>query len=336
MVKYRFAFDNKKTTIIASEIAGKTVSNKFYCISCGEELIARVNGKIQQPHFAHKVKAECNGETYLHKLGKAVFVETYNSCLESGKPFIIKLKHEKKCKKFFPLLISECSVGHIEKEYDLTDYYHEVRVESRDGSFIPDVMLVSKSRENDKIYIEIAVTHFLSSEKENSDNRIIEIPIESEDDIEKIKEAKLSDKNSMFFGFNQESTSITDVECKCLNKKHYVFYVYDNGRSIINYSELSTIQSKINKNRSKLLYVNILTSKNETNNGLNEIGSFMSSLYSEQVYLAHERKIAIKNCNLCRYHGFSWTVGKGIFCKTYKKDCSSNDAVDCDRYRPEI
>jgi hypothetical protein len=226
MAKYKYAFDKNGLTVSAEAIARKPVNEDYWCIGCESPVIAKVNGEIKKPHFAHKAQVECNGETYLHKLGKSAFVETYRKCLELGNPFIIKVSATKICTKMSPIIMKNCIFEEIEKEYDLTDYYQEVFVEKKDGEFIPDVLLVSTKNPDQKIFIEIACTHFLSEKKEQSMNRIIEIPIESEDDIEKIKKASLSPADAMFVRFNHSSETVTDSECRCARRNCYAFYVY--------------------------------------------------------------------------------------------------------------
>jgi hypothetical protein len=117
-------------------------------------------------------------------------------------------------------------LGDEEHEYDLTQFYSELKVEKRDNTFIPDVSLHNKSR-NDLIYIEIAVSHFLSEVKMASEKRIIEIPIRNEDDIEVIRNARLTSSNARFQGFVPKVNSIPDSECLCAKKKVYAFYVYE-------------------------------------------------------------------------------------------------------------
>ena len=60
----------------------------------------QVLSKIKKPHFAHKTVLECNGETYLHRLGKRAFFETYQKCLAENEPFYITFHVPKKCQKF--------------------------------------------------------------------------------------------------------------------------------------------------------------------------------------------------------------------------------------------
>lgn len=336
MIKYRFALNENGQTVCADDIAGQLVVDKYSCVGCGNPLIAKVNGEKVKPHFAHKVQVECSGETYLHKLGKAAFVETYKKCLEEGEPFKIRLRSAKTCTKFYPAIMTGCSLGEVEKEYDLTGYYQHVEVEKRDGQFIPDVLLVSKTRPDETIYIEIAYTHFLSEQKERSHKRIIEIPIESEEDVEKIRRANLSANEALFIGFNHATEAITDSECKCASKKCYAFFVYKSGKSNLELNELVAVHAKA-AGKGQVIYSNLFFPDGGEKRKAFQDQAEGGRLYIEQVKLAASRDVPIKNCYICRYHGENYDSVNGhtIFCKTFKKTCGSNEAAECERYRKD-
>lgn len=336
MAKYKFAKQSDGRIISANDIANKPVTDTYTCLGCGNLLTAKVNGEHKQPHFAHKVKIECNGETYLHNLGKTVFFETYKRCLENNDPFYITLEAEKKCKKFRPVILTNCDLGSVEKTYDLTDYYHDITIETRDNQFTPDLLISRKGFPDDKIYIEIAVTHFLSQEKSSSGNRIIEIPLEDESDIEKIAKAHLSKNDAMFIGFNHSTTAITDAECKCAKNKCYGFFVYSSGKSILQYSTFASHYSLLLRNNGKIIYSNFIKDHREQDNELFELTEVSGALFVQQVELASKRGVNIRNCFLCNFHGENrgYDRSNPIFCRGKKFTCSSNQAADCNWYKP--
>jgi hypothetical protein len=306
-------------------------------------MIAKVNGKIHRPHFAHKTQAECNGETYLHQLGKRAFVETYKKCLEEGRPFTISVPTPRRCTRFKGLVTCFSKLEGCKQEYDLTSYYSEIGVECIDGAFVPDVILGSKSRPLDKIYIEIAVTHFLSEAKKHSDNKIIEIPINSEEDVEHIRCERITSESAVFIGFAPTLGIIPHDQCLCASKSVNCFFVYESGKAFLEQASLAETQIKIARLKSKLAYYNILIphGSGEWGGNAREVGVFESvrgKLFTEQVRLAAERGAPIKNCFLCRYHGDNWSgeTEHSIYCKTFRKACNSSEASQCDRYRPEL
>jgi hypothetical protein len=334
VVQYRYAFDSNGTVVTADFLAGTEITGTYSCISCDQPLIARVNGKIQRPHFGHKAQVECNGETYLHRLAKRVFQETYSHCLKTCTPFTITFTTPRICNKYKSLITRCCELGEDHHEYDLTQYYTDIHMETRDGEFIPDISLHSKTRPNDLIYLEIAVSHFLSEAKSASAKRIIEIPIRNEDDVDAIRAAKLTPENASFTGFFPKVNAVSDAECKCAREQVFAFYVFNSGKAYLDHGPLQQIQSKILNNKDKLKYVNLIPDQSDDKK-FYSFGRTRGYLFVEQVRLAHERSVLIKNCYLCRYHGDNWdaSVEHSIFCKTLKKPCNSNEASQCDRYQ---
>ena len=216
-IKYRFALDKYDNLIDVSELSRQELSkgDKFYSIDFHNELIPKL-GDVVTKHFAHKGDSEGNYESYLHALAKKVFSDEYLLCLKENKPFYFKYKIENKCMK-----LNKLGVACIDEDYklfDLTTKFDQLFIEKRDGHFIPDVMLYNSDK-GDKIYIEIAVTHFCEEDKINSGNRIIEFSIQKEDDINTIldfKEGKVNFNNIKYYNFK----SIKEYNCQgnCGNK----------------------------------------------------------------------------------------------------------------------
>ena len=342
MIQYRYALDSSDRLLVADELRGQENKDELRCISCNQPMIARVNGKIHRPHFAHKTQGECNGETYLHRLGKRVFAETYKKCLEERRPFKISVPTPAQCTRFTGLTTCFSKLEDCNREYDLTLYYSDIGVECPDGAFVPDIILRSSSRPSDRVYVEIAVTHFLSEAKKHSGVKTIEIPIESEDDVERLRCERVTSENAVFIGFAPVPAEITHSQCLCASKPVSCFYVYESGKAFLEQAPLADIQLKVAKLKSKLLYHNILLTSETRGWGVNfrEIGVFeyqRGKLFTDQVRLAAEREVPIKNCYLCRYHGNNWKGDstQSIYCKTFRKPCNSNEASQCDRYRPD-
>jgi len=80
-VKFLFAFDENQNLVNVNDLSKEQKrKTKYTCIGCNSELVPAL-GEIKKKHFRHK-HIVCSGETYLHKLAKEVFYQTYNSCLE--------------------------------------------------------------------------------------------------------------------------------------------------------------------------------------------------------------------------------------------------------------
>ena len=65
MVQYKYAKTESGIITKINDI-NKGTNSKYFCISCGNQLIPKL-GKLRDHHFAHKSsELICNGETYLH------------------------------------------------------------------------------------------------------------------------------------------------------------------------------------------------------------------------------------------------------------------------------
>lgn len=203
-VQYQYAINSSGKTInIDSLIAGSEVRREqFKCISC-DNLLLPVLGQTRRKHFRHKVDIKCSHETYLHKLAKFKFYEIYNTCLQENQPFRIEINSTQYCSFHEEKLLIPCIFSKDKQKFDLTEYFKDIKLETKDGNFIPDLLLTS--RKGEKIFVEIAVTHKSTIKKRQSQQRIIELNINSELDIKLINNQLLSENEKIvFWNFNRE------------------------------------------------------------------------------------------------------------------------------------
>ncbi len=214
-IKYRYALNIHDDTIVDVLDLSKADRHDYQCISCGN-ILRLVYGEDRQKHFRHKVSCECNVETYLHKLAKLTFKKTYEDCIQGGHAYNLEFDRPKHCTHCEG--VKPCRVGSILYTYDLTQRFQAVKLETRDGEFIPDLLLYDPENEHEKLYIEIAVTHRISREKRESDNRIIELRIATEDDLQLIRDCLLSEhsKRVKLFNFDRKKFS-EDFPQECSN-----------------------------------------------------------------------------------------------------------------------
>ncbi|MBD2291908.1 hypothetical protein H6G06_00055 [Anabaena sphaerica FACHB-251] len=128
-------------------------------------------------------------------------------------PFWIEINFTIYCSFYEQELLVPCTFSKCKHKFDLTQYFKDIKLETKDGSFIPDLLLISEKE--DKIFIEIAVTHKSTLEKMQSKQRILELNIRSELDINTIKKCVLKEnKNIYFFNFKrQEKKNFCQGEC---------------------------------------------------------------------------------------------------------------------------
>lgn len=190
---YSFAMD-KESRLVNANDAVKVKGNEYYCPCCGAIMIPR-QGNKRRWHFAHKGNTEnCSYETYLHKVAKKRICECFN---ESPR-FTIRFHQQSVCN------VEECPLGtrkpctwKSEKEFNIKEYYDYCEEEVTIDKFRADLVISNQSNNKPPFLIEIYVTHKSTEEKLNSGYRIIEIQIESEEDINEIISAASIVENSV-------------------------------------------------------------------------------------------------------------------------------------------
>lgn len=177
---YSYALDENQRTIYVEKA---TKDKKYFCPCCGFVMIPK-QGKIRKWHFAHtRESGNCSYETYLHKLAK----KRIRECFEESYKFIIQFYAKSTCNVTdCPLGVSRpCSWDSMQK-FDLKKYYNKCEEEKTIGDFRADLLLTNNAKGYSPILIEIQVSHESTEKKLNSGHRIIEIKIESEEDIDSI------------------------------------------------------------------------------------------------------------------------------------------------------
>jgi hypothetical protein len=316
--QYAYAYDGSRNLVFVNSLKRSSAGSEVYiCLGCGKPLIP-VLGEKRIKHFRHKTDDNCSLETYLHLLGKEYFRQEYTRCLNDQRPFNITLNETWTCTHYEAVVGYSCDLE-IPAEYDLTRHFTDVYLEQRDGQFIPDLLLTNAR--NDKLYVEIYVTHESSIEKRESGFRIIEIHLSTEADLEVIRSCNLTDDydSVSFYNFN---TSKTGKPCKgnC-QTKYPVFIVWGTGRCLLSKKKLGEIANI--KQNGNLAYLRIIKEYDYTD----------SLIFTREAILAYKEKAPIKNCLLCSYYRTFGTEAN--FCSFLRKNGNSNEAANCEHYLPD-
>lgn len=156
-VKLPYALKNNQLIHI-SDLDGSGLQNDCFCPGCGALLIAR-KGKVKVHHFAHYKTTECEHalETALHLAAKEIILKEKKFRIPS---FYKELDEEDIFGENEEVFIElPDSIKLIDEEtFDVDN----VMLEKRTNNIIPDLILVIKGQ---KIFVEIAVTHFIDETK---------------------------------------------------------------------------------------------------------------------------------------------------------------------------
>ena len=185
-IKYQYAYDENDSLVSIGDYTKETSKqHTFTCIVCGSELRPRAIGsKHRRAHFYHKEIVSCNGESYLHKLGKLYIKNKF----DNSDSFVVSYDVSKSCNKHDCNLRNyNCYIEHETNKIDLKEFYDTCTIETTINGYIADLLITnSKDKNIPPILIEVCVTHPCEEDKKNSGLKIIEISIKGEKDIEKI------------------------------------------------------------------------------------------------------------------------------------------------------
>jgi len=330
MIKYQFAYDCQQKIVDIKNLIKTNKTEGFTCLSCGNALIP-VLGEIKEHHFRHKlIVKNCSQETYLHKLAKHKFYETYNKCLKSNKPFIINMKVDSLCDFYEGDFLTICNLKSQMYQFELTQSFKEIYLERKEASFIPDVLLEDRDTGR-KIFFEVFVTNPSSRLKLNSNYMIIEFKIDSEKDIEEIESCLISESSKVKFINFYKKLKTNHCNGKCFqgiipyssNELLYnIFAVFKYGdSSFISNLRLEDIESL----RHKILHLEYLFTVEPPN---------VIRFPRDRVFTNPRTNLRGRSCFLCIHHQPNISLDREgtIFCQSLNKTGNSNMGSKCHKF----
>lgn len=248
----------------------------FKCPRCHKAMYATF-GEVQLPHFRHNGE-KCQYSKYLHDLAEDVFYEEYSKCLDAVIPFLLQMRIPVHCNSACVLKKNEdCREHYIMKTIDLTEEFKlislETRVDVEDSFRRPDILL--ETEDGRQLWVEIWVSHETEEEK-RKEGHIIEIKIDSEKDLEKIRQHMIiqsegKDLAVRIFNIeaneNEEQKALSDSESG-LNFPCEKFYCFEVDR----YGDNEEVSNHIKTTISTDLYYRLILRLNWKGQHLSEYG----------------------------------------------------------------
>lgn len=286
------------------------------CPACKEKLQAK-KGPQKAHHFAHQPGVDCPNalETTLHLLAK----DKIQKAFYEKDVFDIKFLYHSYCKELKSckfIRYDDCETNEL-KTFNLKEYYDTCEQEIPYDEIQRRSDLKIWSKANPKmppIYIEIFVTHPSDTEKLHSGNRIIEIKIDDETDINNVIKNGFEDENLTpyhdkegtpepkisFYGFKTEDYANTNIN-QFIEFSRYI--LYPSGKYQC-YQDCCKCKELKRAPRKEVLYE--LCFHTFVSFGINELAKWMGY-----------RKYAINNCLLCKNYVDHY-YGEGKLCRLYK------------------
>ena len=309
---------NSQGDLVNISTVTKGLACECVCPSCGEKLIAKNGGTKRIHHFAHASGVDCEGayETMLHQLAKIKIQKAFLS----RNVFKVKFEYRSYCpnaKTCGFVRYDNCCILST-KSFNLKDFYDSCEQEIQYDAINrrSDLKIFSsKNPTLSPIYIEFFVTHGSDISKLHHGGRIIEIKIESEQDIEIIvengfvesprdinkyvKEEVEDIRKTTFWGFKSEDNDATTISQE-IEFSRYILYA--SGKSQC-YQDVSSCKSLVKARRQSLLEICFHT-------------PVAFGIYEMAKYQGYKR-FGIKNCLYCKNYVDSYD-GMGKLCCLYK------------------
>lgn len=295
-IKYQYAYDENGVLVNINTLSrDESKSHEYRCIACGSILAPRAIGsKCRRPHFYHKNLVECNGETYLHKLGKLYIKKRFDESEHFFVSYPAELEcSEKDCRLRNPNCVKE-QYEHNE-EFDLKQYYdtctEEVGVSPY--PFVADLLLTNSNNEKiQPVLIEICVTHSCEEEKRNSGLRIIEVKISNEADIERLFDNDVLKEKYSYSGKNKDVEFISFKRDICRKATADIYRYVINKFTPEGYLErISCSRANYKARKDSDLEMNVVW-----NIRMDYIPDCKLS-----IWLYHNK--GYRRCNICKYYG---------------------------------
>lgn len=339
-VKYSYCVDEKDELVYINSLSDSTRhARKLYCLQCGQEMIANLGTK-KAWYFSHKSDCACDGESYLHKLGKRRIREKFMS--EGKFPLlfskVVPCSEKEKCPCYFE---ESCSTHDVKVCSDLKFWnnsivYDTCQEEVFIDGFRPDLLLTCSSKpDREPVFIEIFKAHQSDEPKIDSNYRIIETKrIDSEKDIDDIVEKGfIEGENCTTYNFHPKLPSIRKQDVPIDR-----FVLFKNGAAkVYKAIDYEVYCAKINEK----VHSNSLVELNMVGQGVdiwadNVIEKSLDSYQTGLVYLV-KKGMNIRNCILCKFYKYNDYYGHYI-CILYRSlgfqspYTNQSTANKCQRY----
>lgn len=312
------ALDSKGNLVFVDDVATGLACDCI-CPCCKGKLLAKNKGEINSHHFAHAFGPECEGarESMLHLLAKE---KVRNAFLDlENKVFNLQFEFISYCPKTEDCGLVPYGDCHTkqEKTENLKKYYDSCEPEIVYDNIHrrSDLKFFSSTHPEYKpLYIEFYVTHASEESKLHSGEKIVEVKIESVEDIDKIVAEGFTykNKNISFYGLKTD-----DYKASIGQEVEFSRYIlYSSGKTQC-YQDSSLCNNIKRAKKNSLFEICFHT-------------PVAFGIYDMAKYQGYKR-FGIKNCILCdnyveRYDGL------GMICrKYYPLGISKNEKLDTAR-----
>lgn len=308
---------NEKGQIVNIDEVPTGARCKCFCPACKEPLIAKNSGAKRIHHFAHQSGTECEYavESMLHILAKEKIREAFLSKSE----YFIEFEYKSYCHKYDTCVFvgnGGCCTSKINR-FDLKQFYDscEQEIPYDNINCRSDLKIFSSKDPNRApVYLEFCVSHASDNEKLHSGNKIIEIWIETEDDITELCQDGIvqSPFKVCFYGFKEKDF----INKNIINSIEFIRYILHKSGKSICIPDSCDCDKIVKSSPNSLLEICVHT-----------IVQF--GVFDQAKYIGY-KQFGIPNCVLCTNYVQSYYDDARI-CRLYKRLHIPRDGMDTTR-----
>lgn len=307
----------------------------YFCPICGDLMIPH-KGKVRRWHFVHKKAKNCSSESYLHQLAKYKIKQAFLY----SEHFLLSYNAKAICSCDCPFIGYPKCDGEKPVEFDLRKFYDSCEIEATYNRFKADLLLSSSTNPKlPPVLIEIMVTHKCTEDKTNNGVRIIEIPIQSEEQIHNIvKDCKLTAVRYNHFKYG------------CSNKNTITLHNFNKVETFDPVASIKEHREYFNRKNTIVLWLNKQGQFRSFDCHCYEVGRkippnvhyFISEIatpFKEIFQEFSKRGVRIRNCFLCKFS--KQDIWDNRLCVLYKKHNLPQKpypyhAVSCPHFREDF
>lgn len=302
----------------------------YSCLGCGHVMVPAL-GSIRARHFKHKAGRPdmCLHETYLHQLAKRTLFDAISEALREGRSYPIIRLHPITCDTYGARFGITCTERTKALASNLLERFDQIEMEKGIDGHIADLLL-SSSANDERLLLEIAVTHRCEAAKVDSGLAIVEIEIHTEDDIEALRSG-LDATSSRVHSHNLPAAQpvVSDCQSPCMATCLLVL-LYDSGKVWYAEPPLSEIDEHVSDHRlnSYAVFDARITHKERP---WPFVAERMREFAIHQKYIKHQQ---LRSCLICSKNGGRRNRSE-VFCHAAERDVwMSTSATRCGSYSP--
>lgn len=332
LIEHRFAKtgDGRHIDIREVDPDNRHGFGDFFCIGCDGRMVAALGQKVVH-HFRHKHDApNCSRESYLHNTAKHVLAKAISDAIATGKTYPLLRPQDGFCDHQADILGEPCDRPVGPQTIDLAQFFDTVEIERGIDGFVADVLLSGTAGH---MLLEIEVTHACEPEKIDSGLKIVEVKIEDEDDIDRLRDGLVDLEKTITHNFRPRRR--VQSNCKRGCARFSALIINDKGEP----ERLEGVTHALFK--AKVNSPSTVYSQTLSLNGMmpEKVQAWVSSLDLQGESGAsplplwkvacldaiHNHGIQVKSCEVCKYF-------RGGNCRLYSRDEDVLQARSCAFY----